>query len=459
MNNFIRFIQTLDYMRMVVGICIILDGYPLIFFFRETLKLAPGSTAFTAAALAGGLLLMVPFTLLRRLYRPNMLMLTLGISYILLSVFYMFYFNAVPGFKDYDRDLIYFAYVLIFLFLLINVPNEIIRVFIPIVVLFTLVSNLGLIYALITDPTWAIGQRATITLNNGDEGSGNPHAFSRNAYMGIIACAIGLLRPQSNILFKLLCFFAGVLNIAVLVLTQTRSGILAFILATILFMYFHVRPTEIRSAVRSLVKPVPIFIMIVGVIGVVYFFQRYFTAYLILYDYVSSFLERNLENVYALFGQKSQGTDYKAVLDDSAANRTVGLTFLRNLMGPKIYMLILGYGYKFQYFDVPLLEALVNQGLLGLLTFGGINGMAFYYSVQNMRKNPNQLNTFLAYFYLLLIVQLFTNGRPTEISYWFPLSMMIRFMGVEHLFPAHLTNHAADNTQDQFIVVPSAEPA
>ncbi len=439
MANFIRFVQTLDYMRMVVGICIVVNGYPLIFFFRETMKLAPGSTVFTAVVLAGGLALMIPFTVLRRLYRPNMTMLWMGICFLLLIIFYMFFFNGVPGFEDTGRDMIYFAYVLIFLFLLINIPNDIIRVFIPIVVLFTLASNLGLIYALITDPTWAIGQRATITLNNGDEGSGNPHAFSRNAFIGVVACAIGLFRPQTNVLFKLLCFFAGILNIAVLVLTQTRSAIVALILAILLFMYFNVRPAQIRTAVRGLVKPVPIIIMVVGFLGVIYFFQRYITAYLILYDYVTSFMTRNLENVYALLGMKAQGVDYNAVLDDSAANRSVSGIFLRNVLYGHLHMLILGYGYKYLYLDVPLMEAFTNHGILGLVLFGGINVLAFYHAIRTMRTNPNDLSTFLAYFYLLIFVQLFTNGRPNEISFWFPLSLMIRFIGVDHLFPAYLS--------------------
>ncbi len=456
MASFIRFVQTLDYMRMVVGICILLDGYPLIFFFRETLKLAPGSTAFTAAALAGGLVLMVPFTVLRRLYRPNMTMLGLGLGFLALIIFYMFFFNGVPGFEEYNKDTIYFIYVILFLFLLINVPNDIIRVFIPVVVLFTLVSNLGLIYSLITDPTWAIGQRATITLNNGDEGSGNPHAFSRNAFMGVIACAIGLFRPQNNILFKLLCFFAGVLNIAVLVLTQTRSAIVALLIGVVLFMYFNVRPAQIRMAVRGLIKPVPILIMVVGFMGVIFFFQRYYAIYLVLYDYVSSFMERNLENVYALLGLKAQGTDYKAVLDDSAANRSTSGVFLAAVVSGHLHMLLLGYGYKFTYLDVPIMEALANHGILGLLLFGGINAMALYYTIRIMRSNPNDLSTFLAYFYLLILVQIFTNGRPNEISFWFPLCMMIRFMGVEHLFPAYLSNKQTVDNQEKFVVISPA---
>ena len=461
MNNLVRTLQTVDYMRMVVGILILLDGYPLIFFFRETMRLAPASTVFTALAMGLGLVLMVPFTVLRRLYRPNVSMFWLGISFLLLCIFYMSVYNGDPFFKDYDRDMIYYAYILIFLFLLINIPNDIIKVFIPIAVLFTLASNLGLVYALITDPTWAIGQRATITLNNGgDPGSGNPHAFSRNAYIGVIACAIWLIRPQTHILFRLLSVFAGVLNIAILVLTQTRSAVVAFIVAVGLFLYFNVRPSQIRTAVRGLFKPIPILVMFLGVMGVIYFFQRFGFVYQLLINYLSSFMERNLETLYAIFGLKAQGADYKAALDDSTANRSVSATFFQNVLAGHLPMLILGYGYKFLYLDVPIMEALTNFGILGFILFGGINWLAFKHSWKVMRDNPNQLSTFLAYFYLLILVQLFTNGRPNEISFWFPLALMTRFIGVEHLFPAYLSDKAPPvQAQDQYVVVPNAEPA
>src|ERR671933_161294 len=115
MNSILRFLQTLDYMRMVVGMCILIDGYPIIFFFRETLRLAPGSSAFTAASFAGGLLLMVPFTFLRRLYKPNYTMFWMGVGFLLLSILYMYTYMGDPGFKDYNRDLIYYLYVFIFL--------------------------------------------------------------------------------------------------------------------------------------------------------------------------------------------------------------------------------------------------------------------------------------------------------------------------------------------------------
>lgn len=459
MNTLIRFLQTLDYMRMVVGICILIDGYPLIFFFRETLRLAPGSTTFTALALASGLVLMVPFTVFRRLYRPNVTMFWMGVGFLLLSILYMYVYIGFPGFRDYTKDMIYYTYIFLFLFLLINIPNDIARVFVPVIILFTLVSNLALVYSLVTNPSWAIGQRATITTGANDDGSGNPHAFARNAFMGAIACGIWLVRPQTNLLFRLLALFAGVLSVAILVLTQTRSAVLALLLALFFFLIYNVRPAQIRTAVRGLFRPIPIITIFLGFVGFLFFVRRYYDVYAIVYGYFVAFLERNLENVYALLGLKAQGVAYKATLDSSAANRSFSALFLSNVLTGHLYTLILGYGYKYLYLDIPIVEALTNLGLLGFVLFGGVNGLSLYYSQRIMRTNPNPLSTFLAYFYMLILVTIFTNGRPYDISFWFPLALMIRFMGVEQLFPAYLSERPPLINNEQFAVVPNAPSA
>lgn len=443
MTNLIRLLQKLDYMRMVVGICMLVDGYPIIFFLRDSLRLAPGSTAFTAAAFAGGLVLMVPFTVLRRLYRPNIAMFWTGLGFILFSILYMYVYPPLDKI-DYTREMIYYAFIILFLFLLINIPNDIIPVVVPVVVIFTLVSNMALIYALVNSPTsWIIGQRATIVLSESEDGSGNPHVFARNAFMGIVACAIWLVRSDTNILLRLLAFFSGVLSVIILVLTQTRSSVLALLVAIALFMYFNVRPAQIRTAVRSLFRPVPILIMLAGIGGVIIFFQRNFDLYAILLSYVTNFMERNLENIYAFLGMQAEGTAYKATLDDSVAGRTGSFNLLTNTFKSQAYMLIPGYGYKFSYIDIPMIEALTNQGILGLLLFGGINVMVLRHSIRIMRTNPNNLSVFLAYFYVIVFVQLFTNGRPYDITFWFPLALMTRFMGVEHLFPPYLLDQPA----------------
>ncbi len=452
MANLIRFLQKLDYIRMVVGICIVVDGYPLIFFFRDTLRLATGSTAFTAAGFAGGLILMVPFTLLRRLYRPNITMFWMGLSFILFSIFYMYVYPPLDKI-DYTREMINYVFILVFLFLLINVPNDIIPVAIPVIVIFTLISNLALIYALTSNSSWIIGQRATIVLNDNDEGSGNPHVFARNAFMGIVACAIWLMRPQTGFLFRLVALFAGIMNVAILVLTQTRSSIVALILAIALFILYNVRPAQIRTAVRDMFRPGPLVVIGMGIVGLIIFFNRYSDLYYVLESYVYAFIDRNVENIYASLGLSSKGAAYKAVLDDSVGNRTGSFDLLTNTLTSQSYMLIPGYGYKFSYLDIPVMEALTNQGILGLLLFGGINIMVIRHCLRVMNQGLNPLNIFLAYFYVIIFVQLFTNGRPYDNSFWYPLALMIRFMGVEHLFPAHLIDRPVRTLEDTPYVV------
>lgn len=451
MTNLVRLLQKLDYIRMVIGICILIDGYPIIFFFRDTLRLAPGNTVFTALGFAGGLILMVPFTVFRRLYRFDVTMFWLSVGFILFSIFYMYVYPPLDK-VDYTKEMIYYIFIFIFLFLLINIPNDIIPVVIPVVVIFTLISNLALVYSLTLDSSWVIGQRATIVLNNSDEGSGNPHVFARNAFMGIVACMIWLVRPQTNFLLRLFSLFSGVFSVVVLVLTQTRSSVVALVLAIICFMAYNVRPTQIRVAVRGIFKPGPLIVMVLGIVGIVVFFNRYSDLYSIVDGYIYSFIERNLETVYGALGMSSKGTDYKAALDDSVANRASNFNFLTNTLMSQAYMLIPGYGYKFSYMDVPMMEAFTNQGVLGLGLFGGINLLAARHSLRVMRTDPNDLNTFLAYFYVLIFVYIFTGGRPYDITFWFPLALMTRFMGVEHLFPSYLSNHQAINDTSYLVV-------
>jgi hypothetical protein len=80
------------------------------------------------------------------------------------------------------------------------------------------------------------------------------------------------------------------------------------------------------------------------------------------------------------------------------------------------------------------MEALINHGILGFVTFTAFCFSALFYSLKAIRDNPDSLSTFLAYFYIMLFVQLFTNGRPYEISFWHPFCLMIRFVGISHLY-------------------------
>ncbi len=455
----LQLLRKLDLMRIVLGICIVVDGMPLVFFFKETLGLAPGSQVFTALFLGFGFVLCVPFTIFRRLYRPNALLFWMAVWFIALSIFSMYYFNGVPGFKDYNVDFFYFLFSLVFLFLLINIPNDIIEVAVPVIIGFTVVSNMALVYAMLTDPTWTIGQRAVINFGSTETGErlGNAHVFARNALMGVIACGIWAFRPETGIIPRILSLFSAAFSAGILILTQTRSSIVALLIVVALFLFFNVRPAQIKTAVRGLLKPIPIITIAVFIFGMLFLLRRYYDVYSVLYGYVLAFVERNLENVYAALGMKSSGMAYKAALDASVANRTISTGFLSNILIGHMEMLVFGNGYKFQYLDIPVLEAFINHGILGLILFGGLNAMCLYHSLRAMQTNPNTLTTFLAYFYILVLVQMFTNGRPYEIYHWHPLGLMIRFMGIDKLIPVRLWNNPPAVSYDGY-AVPTVQP-
>ncbi|KAA9357474.1 hypothetical protein [Larkinella humicola] len=426
-------------MRYVVGILMVIDGYPLIFFFKETLRIAPGSTAFTAAFLALGFALMIPFHFLRKLYRLNTNLLNMALLFFAVIIFYMAFYRD-QWFRDGTMDTIYYIYVALFLFLLINIPNDIIEVFVPIVIAFTVISNLALVYALMTDPTWNIGQRAAIQYGEGEYRSGNPHVFSRNALMCVVACGIWAFRPQTGFIVRILALGSCVFSMGILVMTQTRSSIVALILIIGLFFMFNIRPRQIKEAIHGLTRPASLLLFFVAFMGISYFMRKNGDLIAILYGYAVAFIERNLENVYAVLGMKVQN-QFAATLDASAGNRATSFVYLQNILEGHIHVILVGQGYKSTYLDVPLMEALINHGIPGFVTFTAFCFSALFYSLKTIRDNPDTLSTFLAYFYIMLFVQLFTNGRPYEISFWHPFCLMIRFVGISHLYSPNLLNH------------------
>lgn len=437
MGQFLTFLRRVDLMRMALGICMVVDGYPIIFFLKETLKLAPGSTVFTAVFMLLGFVLMIPFSVLRRLYRPNFTLFWYCIAFLILTTLYMFFYTTV-GYSGLATDLIYYAYILIFLFLLINIPNDILEEIIPIIILFTFISNVVLVYSLIKDPYWAVGQRASITFGgeSADERSGNPHVFAKNAVVGIIASLVWAMRTKTGLIMRLLCVLSLLVNLAVITLTMARTSVLALVLMGIAFLFFNVGPSQIRSLGRTLVRPSTLIIAFLLFFGTSFAIQRNAQVYGILYGYVVAFADRNLENVYALLGMKVNNQTVR--LDDSAANRTTSARFLSNVLNGHLETLVVGAGYKATYLDVPVVEALINHGFLGLILFGGFNLLLLYHSFNAMRLNPHPFSIFLAYFYLYFLVAIFTGGRPYDTSIWHPFALMIRFLGVERYLPARL---------------------
>ena len=52
---------------------------------------------------------------------------------------------------------------------------------------------------------------------------------------------------------------------------------------------------------------------------------------------------------------------------------------------------------------------------------------------RQLRNPTNPLTLFLAYFFVYFMVLLISNGRPYDVSFWFPYAVMIRFLGITYL--------------------------
>ncbi|MBE9464951.1 hypothetical protein IEE83_23955 [Dyadobacter sp. UP-52] len=402
------------------------NGFPLIFFFRDTLGIGPASSTFTAVFFAVALLLMVPTNLFLRFYSPNPVLFNLGVGFLLLSVYYFIFFNNMGmGVTDIGN----YAYIFAFLLLLLSIPSDVKDTLVPVLFIFSLFSNLTLVYSLMTDPSWTLGMRAAVSFSNeGAQAGGNPHITARNGIICLLTAMV--LVPQYKSIFaKLFFYFSVLFSLAVIVLSLAKSSYLGVGLMLGLYVFYNFRLTNIFSAVGSFFSFKNILLMVLVFLGISYFLSQYGGVLDNLLNYWDIFEGRIMDVIFTSFGVKLSDT---ADIDASAMGRVSGFgTFLDTLYSRDVF---LGRGYKSGFLDVPILEALVNHGILGFLFFNGFNFFLFIYSIQEIKRNTTPLSTFLAYFFISLIVLLISGGRPYDISYWFPYAVMIRFLGIDYFY-------------------------
>ncbi|TAG55045.1 MAG: hypothetical protein EAZ29_04050, partial [Runella slithyformis] len=91
---------------------------------------------------------------------------------------------------------------------------------------------------------------------------------------------------------------------------------------------------------------------------------------------------------------------------------------------------LMGQGYKSAFMDMPSLDAIVNQGVLGFLFYNGFWLMIIFTMIQQYVRPANNLSLFIAYFSLLLLLFLASGGQAVDISAWLLQAFFIRFLGV-----------------------------
>jgi hypothetical protein len=420
-------IHLFNYLRYSAGIAMMFNGFPLVFFIRDTLHIGPASNVFTAFFFGLALLLMFPTHLFTRLYKPNLTLLKYAVLFLTVALYHFFIFND-SGF-DWFVEIGNFGFTFAFLFLLIHVPNDVKDTLVPIIFLFAFFSNLTLIYSLLTDPSWKVGMRAAVTFENaGAQEGGNPHIAARNGLICMLTGAV-LAWKYNNILVKLFLILSVILSLAVIILAQVKSSLLAIGLMVCFFLFFNAKFSNIVGIAKSIFRVRNVVILLILIVGLDFFLSRYSDLYGVLYGYWYGFQTKLMDVIFTAFGIKVSET---AIVDASAMGRVTSITYFINAFANPT-LLIIGGGYKSVFMDVPILESIINHGIFGFIFFGGFNFYLFVYTIKELRNPTNPLTLFLAYFFIYFLILLISNGRPYDVSFWFPYAVMIRFLGITYL--------------------------
>lgn len=416
-----------NYLRYSAGIALVVNGWPLVFFIRDTLRIGPASNVFTAFFFGLSLLLMFPTHLFVRLYKVNFTLLKYGVLFLLVALYHFVLFNnsGVDWFVEMGNYVLIFA----FLFLIIHVPNEVKDTLLPIIFLLTFVCNLTLVYSLLTDPNWHLGMRAAVTFGNENaQEGGNPHVTARNGLVCLISGLI-LVGRYKNPLIRIFLFTAALFSLALIVLSQSRSALIALVLMGGMFFLFNAKAENVSKIVKGIFSIRSLIVVVLLFVGLRIFLTQFSELEGLLYGYWYTFYDKMINIAYTAFGVKLTAT---ATIDHSAMGRVTSFTYFNEALAAPALLLI-GGGYKSSYMDVPVMESLVNHGIFGFIFFGGLNLYLFINMIKEARNPANNLTLFLAYFYVYIFVMVFTNGRPYDLYYWFPFVLFIRFLGIKYL--------------------------
>ena len=112
--------------------------------------------------------------------------------------------------------------------------------------------------------------------------------------------------------------------------------------------------------------------------------------------------------------------------DSSAMSRVFTLEYLIKLIQERPELLLIGGGYRFLYLDIPVLEVLINFGMLNFIFYLVFTLYLVKFSIKAIFSS-NVFQIFLGYMSVQLFIASFTSGRPLDFSFWISYPIFIRF--------------------------------
>lgn len=419
------FRKNFDAIRYSLGITMVFNGHPIIFFFRDSIQVVPLGSAFTVIFWTLGMMLMIPSRFRFSFYKPNYILFQLSIAFWAFTMVYFFLFNPIGRSAT---DMGYILYIFMFYVLILQVPNSIQSTLIKVIFWVSMFSNLTLIYSLSNNPDWHIGVRASYMFANAPGHAGNPHIPARNAIMTIISA--GILLWKCRIKWQRLFYYCSlVMGVVIICLTIARSTILALVFMGMVYMVSVLKDRSVADVMRSVFSFRTFKNLTLTGIAVYLIVFQYFN----LGDILNTYNEILLRKFYdiALTSLNVELAE-EATEDASAMGRVRSFShFSKSLDDP--LALLVGEGYKKNFMDVPILEAWMNQGILGFILFNTFLVFLGIFSIMEIWQKRSEAAIFAAYLFMYTVPQMLTGGRPQDITYWFSFIIMIRFLGIRYL--------------------------
>lgn len=413
------------------AIVMILFGSPIIHFFRDFMGVLPKTPlimpVFSALFFA---MIFLAAKSWKKLYKPNFNISAMAWLFLGYSIFLalMTYDRGKPLIESFN-----FLFLIIYFFLLCMVPKEVGKVIVPIIILVALFDNLALLIAFIKNPFTQLGQRAIISDAGWGEGAGNPSLYSFMAFTGLVASII--YYKSANLIWKIIAIVTILTGFAVMLMTLIRATMFTLIICGVFYLFFNGKKLLKKGNYgawynygfsKSNFFLFTLFFLI-AIVGLFFISPKIVNSLMVYVENSTRTLSNVIETILSSEGKKAMS------IDPSAANRLGTFNYSVRLLTDDPLRIIYGYGYKFLYVDIPIMQVFLEEGIIGL----SLILMFHFYVMKNtmiaVQVSTNQWITLLAYYYLLLLMNSVSRGEPYDPYFWNYFLTIARFLKPEDM--------------------------
>ncbi len=416
----------LKYYRIALGIVMVWNPFPLIFTIRDGLRVGGGST-FTFAFMVVGLILMFPLNIFKKIELPNMTLFFFWFSFVVLALIYMLFYPSLHyNYRSQlAKEILTYIFPLLFLIGTMYYPNQKADKILIVILLYGILGSLGLMYSLLHDPNWKLGERAAIKFLTSTEQS-NPHVFANNALYGILSGLILASRAR-NVVQEILYYISVICCLIVIVLCRTNTSILCLFVFGFIYLLLNFKQTVVNTFKLRTLGIISAFIVVL-----IWAARQFSTVTSILQSYFNNSNQRLVNLAYTISGAKLSNKQVVEV-DESSITRVRSYNYVKSLFTDGQWSdILVGEGYKSQFLDIPILESLTNHGIIGFILFTSFLVTLAVIAFFQILRPSTGLSLFLGYFTIVSLLASVSGSRPVDMGTWIVYVMFIRFLGASY---------------------------